>query len=79
MHAKPHSEQFDNNVAKIFQYAIKQFPGLQCCLHGHGHKFTVDDIFGDGVLYYQCDNIEKRTYLLFTINKEGYTYEHIVF
>lgn len=79
MHAKPFSEQFDNNVAKIFQYAICRFPDLQCCLNGHGHRFMIDDIFNDGVLYYQCDNIEKRTYLLFTLNEEGYTYEHIAF
>lgn len=79
MHAKPRSEQFDNNVAKIFQHSIRQFPDLQCCLNGHGHKFTIDDIFGDGILYYQCDNIEKRIYLLFTLNEEGYAYERIAF
>lgn len=79
MHAKPYTEQFDNNVAKIFQYCIRQFPGLQCCINGHGHKFTVEDIFGDGVLYYECDNIAKKSYLLFTVNDEGYTYERICF
>ncbi len=79
MHAKPFSEQFDNNVAKVFQYAIRQFPDLQCCLNGHGHKFTIDDLFEDGVLYYQCDNIEKRTYLLFTVDEKGYAYECIAF
>lgn len=79
MHAKPYSEQFDNNVAKAFQYIVRQFPGLQCCINGHGHNFTVEDIFDDGVLYYECDNIKKKTYLLFTIDEEGYTYEHIAF
>lgn len=79
MHAKPYSEQFDNNVTRIFQYAIRRFPDLQCCLNGHGHKFEIDDIFGDGILYYQCDNIEKRSYLLFTLNENGHTYEYISF
>jgi len=79
MHAKPYTDQFDNNVAKVFQYAIRRFPGLQCCLNGHGHAFTVDDIFDDGTLYFQCDNIKKRSYLLFTLNKEGYAYERIAF
>lgn len=36
MHAKPYSEQFDNNVAKIFQQTIRRFPQLQFCLNGHG-------------------------------------------
>lgn len=79
MHAKPYTEQFDNNVAKVFQYTIRQFPGLQCCINGHGHNFKIDDIFGDGILYYECDNINKKYYLLFTIGEKGYTYERIAF
>ena len=79
MHAKPYTEQFGNNVAKGFQYVITRFPGLQCCINGHGHHFTVEDLFGDGVLYYECDNIARRSYLLFTVNEEGYAYERIEF
>lgn len=79
MHAKPYTEQFDNGVAKIFQRYIRQFPGLQFCVNGHGHNYKIEDIFGDGVLYYECDNIEKRTYLLFTINEEGYEQTRIAF
>lgn len=79
MHAKPYTEQFGYNVAKIFQYAVTSFPDLQCCINGHGHNFTIDDIFNDGVLYYECDNIVKKTYLLFTVNDEGYDCERIFF
>lgn len=49
--------------------------------YGHEHQLTVDDLFGDGILYYQCPNIGKRTYLVFTI-KEGtheYDYEAVEF
>ena len=79
MHAKPCTEQFGTNVAKVFQLAITQFPGLQCCINGHGHNFKVEDVFGDGVLYYECDNIAKRSYLLFTIDETGYECERIPF
>ena len=79
MHAKPYSEQFDNNVAKIFQQTIRRFPQLQFCLNGHGHHFAAEDLFGDGVIYYECDNIGKETYLLFTITGEGYSYERVEF
>lgn len=79
MHAEPYSEQFDNNVARIFQYGLRQLPGLQFCVHGHGHNFRIRDIFDDSVLYYECDNIGKKKYLLFTLNEEGYTYEHVAF
>lgn len=79
MHAKPYTEQFGDNVAKGFQYLVTRFPGLQCCINGHGHNYKVVDLFGDGVLYYECDNIAKRSYLLFTVNDEGYACERIEF
>lgn len=79
MHAKPFTEQFDNNVANMFEYAIRKFPGLQFCINGHGHNFTVDEPFDDGVAYYECDNIGKKTYLLFTVNDNGHEYERVAF
>lgn len=79
MHAKPYTEQFGDNVAKGFQYLVTRFPGLQCCINGHGHNYKVVDLFGDGVLYHECDNIAKRSYLLFSVNDEGYACERIEF
>lgn len=79
MHAKPFSEQFDNNVARIFQSVIRQFPALQFCLNGHGHNFAAEDLFDDGIIYYECDNVGKKTYLLFTVTEEEYNYERVAF
>jgi len=53
---------------------------VQFCLYGHEHKFAVDDLFNDGVLYFQCPCIDKRIYLLFTIKEDGtYDYETVEF
>jgi len=80
MHAGPYSEQFDNNVAFVFHSIIKNMPGLQFCLYGHGHNVSVDDMFDDGVIYYQCPATKKRAYLLFTINDNNtYDYEVVDF
>lgn len=80
MHVKPTEMVFNNNVAKPFQHYITMLPGLQFCLYGHEHQLTVDDLFGDGVLYYQCPAVYKRYYLLFTINGDGsYDYEAVEF
>ncbi len=79
MHAPPGSEQFDNNVEDVFQIYIKMFPSLQFCLHAHTHNFSEEDKFNDGIIYYGCDNIAKRSYLLFTVTKGNYTYEIIRF
>lgn len=45
------------------------------CLCGHCHSTKVLNPFYDGKLFFQCANIEKRTYLVFHIKKEGYSYE----
>lgn len=79
MHAPPYSEQFDNNVAQYFQQSIRALPDLQFCVHGHGHRFAAESIFDDGIVYYECPNIEKRTYLLFTVDETGYAYECVDF
>lgn len=80
MHAGPFSEQFNNNVAEGFHCFLKRFPGLQFCLYGHQHYISADELFGDGIIYYQCANIKKRSYLLFKIREGGgYEYEVVDF
>ncbi|MDH6304443.1 Icc-related predicted phosphoesterase [Parabacteroides sp. PF5-5] len=79
MHAPPGCEQFDNNVMDVFQIYIKYFPSLMFCIHAHNHQFTATDIFDDGIIYYGCENIGKRSYLSFTLTKEDYSYELIHF
>lgn len=76
MHVRPNMEQFNNNVASVFQYVITQFPQLQFCIHGHGHNFEAIDIFEDGVIYYETPCIHKKRYLVFTIHDDDtYDYE----
>lgn len=79
MHVRPFEFQFNNNVAEVFEYYITRFPGLQFCIFGHEHRLMEEDLFDDGVLYYGCPNIAKRTYLLFTLNEEDYAYEAVGF
>ncbi len=79
MHAAPFSEQFNNNVAKVFNYYTHQLPGLMFCLYGHGHHSRQDDLFGDGNIYYQVSSAANREYYIFTITPKGYHYELIKF
>lgn len=79
MHARPYSEQFNNNVAKPFNYYLHNFPDLLFCLYGHGHHTEEHDIFGDGTIYYETASAEKREYRIITITKEGYNHEIITF
>ena len=80
MHVRPYAEQFNNNVAKVFQYMVNRYPGIQFCIYGHEHQIAANDLFNDGVMYYQVSNIEKRKYLLFTLKpNDEYDYEVVEF
>jgi Icc-related predicted phosphoesterase len=80
MHAPPFSDQFNNNVADVFQDNIKKFPQLQFCLNGHEHTLKATDPFGDNVLYFVPPNIGQRKYWLFTLNENNtYDYEAVEF
>lgn len=81
MHARPTSEQFNNNVKKVFHDFIKKYPNLQFCINGHDHTTEAVDLFNDGVMYYECGNARKRQYLVFTIKpgKHEYDYEVVDF
>lgn len=79
MHAPPGNEQFDNNVKDVFQLYIKTLPSLMFCLHAHNHCVSAADLFEDGIIYYGCANIAKRSYLLFTLTSDDYMYEVVNF
>lgn len=79
MHAAPYSDQFNNNVAKPFEYYVSKFPGIMCCVYGHDHRLSAGDIFGDGLMYYGVDCAANRSYLLFTFTPDGYEYEVVSF
>lgn len=79
MHSAPYSDQFNNNVAKVFNYYTHQMPGLMFCIYGHGHSTTQKDIYGDGIMYYQVGSAQKHTYYIFTITPKDYSYEIVTF
>ncbi len=79
MHAPPGSEQFNNNVKEVFQAYIKLFPDLLFCVHAHNHNVSENDIFDDGIMYYGCSNMAKRSYLYFVVTPHDYRYEAVTF
>ncbi len=79
MHAPPYSDEFNNNSALMFNYMIEHYRNLKFCLHAHNHVQSVNDFFMNGILYYGCDDISKRTYLLFTLVGDTYSYSVVGF
>lgn len=71
MHAAPYTDQFNNNVATIFEERLRMFPDFQFAVCGHEHSTTVFEPFDDGVKYYECGAAKKRQYLVFTLTQEG--------
>lgn len=79
MHAAPGSEQFNNNVRKMFNYMIHLYPGIQCCIYGHDHHNEAFQLFNDGLMWYEVDAATHRNYDIFTFTPKGYTYETVYF
>lgn len=79
MHARPYSDQFNNNVAKSFEHYVLNMRGIMFCINGHDHTIKADELYGDGVMYYGVDAAYNRNYMIFTIGKEGYDYEIVRF
>lgn len=79
MHVPPRDVEFNNNVLVPFQEYIKRSRDLLFCLHAHQHALVARDLFNDGVMYYGCDDMEKRSYMVFTIKGGEYTYEVVRF
>lgn len=49
------------------------------CVNGHNHHMAVNDIYDQGILFYQCANMERRSFFVFTITPEGYEMETVEF
>lgn len=79
MHAPPYSDQFNNNVCKAFRRYLDFFPGLMCCIYGHNHHDTVDEIYNDGLLFYGIDCAKHRNYRIFTFTPDGYEVEQVCY
>lgn len=79
MHASPYSDVFNNNVSKVFELYVKQFPNLQFCTVAHDHNITVKNLYNDGVIYYGSTCMKDRCYLLFTIKPNGYDYQVVYY
>lgn len=79
MHAYPHSDQLGGEKADALHAEITKLKNLQFCLHGHGHRYREEDIFQDGVIYYECSNSGSEEFLIFTISEDGYECERIFY
>lgn len=44
MHARPYTDVFNDNVVKMFQHYVKQYPGIQFCTAAHTHHYRDDVI-----------------------------------
>ena len=49
------------------------------CINGHNHSNSIMNINDEGILFYQCANMGKRSYLIFTITDDGYEMETVDF
>lgn len=79
MHVRPYADEFNNNVAEVFEKYVLGFPGILFCTAAHEHSVFQMDVFGDGMMYYMSDCMKNRNYYIFTITPDSYDYEVVYF
>ena len=78
MHAQPYSDQFNNNVAEVFEEEMLKYRNPLFCICGHGHSTQVNEWFNDGLKYYEIGAAKSREYMVFTVKRNGeYSYEYV--
>lgn len=75
MHVCPFADEFNDDVADAFNHYLHELNNPLFCLYGHGHSTEVNDLFGDGFLYYQITCAKYRQYYVFTVTKDNYEYK----
>lgn len=76
MHVRPFNEQFNNNVAHVFQNYVSRSREPLFCMHAHEHRFIESNLFNDGIMYYGTSAIRKREFYVFSVNDNNqYEYE----
>lgn len=79
MHVEPGDVVFNNNAREPFHEYLNRLRNLRFCVHAHAHRLMADDFFGDGIIYYGSDAMKSRSYLLFTVTPNNYSYEVVYF
>lgn len=79
MHAYPRSDQLSGDKADALHAEMGALRNLQFCLHGHGHRYREEDIYHDGLIYYECSNAGSEELLIFTITEDGYECERVFY
>ncbi|HPF51613.1 MAG TPA: metallophosphoesterase [Draconibacterium sp.] len=74
MHVPPYDVEFNNNAALMFNYIIENYKNVRFCLHAHDHNLKVNDFFNNGIIYYGCEDISGRNYMVFTVTPDSYHY-----
>lgn len=82
MHARPYTDVFNDNVAKVFQRYVIEYPGILFCSAAHTHHYEDTVVFDDGIHYITTDCMKERTYIEYDIfpdnenpGKKTYTYK----
>lgn len=82
MHARPYTDVFNDNVAKVFQRYVIEYPGILFCSAAHTHHYEDTVVFDDSIHYITTDCMKERTYIEYDIfpdnenpGKKTYTYK----
>ena len=65
-HIPPYDVQMKYHAAIFHELNLEN--DIRISIHGHKHDFSIEDVYGDGVLYATVSSPQKRTYSALTIS-----------
>ncbi|GAA4320138.1 metallophosphoesterase family protein [Flaviaesturariibacter amylovorans] len=74
-HMAPYDELFDRRHHDAFTALVRQSGKVRGSLHGHQHRFSMQQPYNDGIPYVVVGSFNRRNYVLVTAGKETVNYE----
>lgn len=78
-HIPPFDRDFDRGKESQLAALLGEHPKVHLSLNGHQHDYSEQVYYNDGVNYVIPGSVEKRTFMVFKLWKDGYSSERHYF
>lgn len=69
-HIPPFDDQLRDEYKRLYHRLLVE-NGVALSIHGHAHKYSLEELYGDGVFYLTVPSPQKRSYCELVIDASG--------
>ena len=78
-HVAPYHADFDPGLELPYSKLLSGTPSIEMSIHGHEHGFNIYAPYNDGVPYLVTGSINRRSFCIITVTKEGHAWERVFY